>query len=78
METVAPAGREANALSLPPALPAQVIKRDGQRAPFELGKIASAIERRRLPSPLRELLQQLTAEHVSDGREPKPWRRDSG
>ncbi len=29
----------------PPALPAQVIKRDGQRAPFELAKIASAIAR---------------------------------
>ena len=29
----------------PPALPAQVIKRDGQHAPFELAKIALAIAR---------------------------------
>ena len=28
-----------------PTLPAQVVKRDGQRAPFELAKIASAIAR---------------------------------
>ena len=32
-------------MSKPPALPAEVIKRDGQRAPFELAKIASAIAR---------------------------------
>ncbi len=44
LETVA-AAKALSSPSAPPALPAQVVKRDGQRAPFELAKITSAIAR---------------------------------
>ncbi len=45
VSSIATGGPAERALSQPPALPAEVVKRDGQRAPFDLGKIASAIER---------------------------------
>src|SRR5664279_374730 len=37
--------RSSIASNVPPALPTHVLKRDGQRAPFDLAKIASAIAR---------------------------------